>query len=71
MQYIFTKKFDGTFTMSWIGAPVSTDEISTQIRDIKTFSINPTKSIKSITNFSDIVKGESDKHYFKKYFSYS
>ena len=57
--------------MSWIGAPVSTDEISTQIRDIKTFSINPTKSIKSITNFSDIVKGESDKHYFKKYFSYS
>lgn len=71
MQYIFTKKFDGTFTMSWIGSPVSTDEISNQIRDVKTFSITPTKSIKSITNFSDIVKGETDKHYFKKYFSYS
>lgn len=71
MEYIFTKKFDGTFTMSWIGQPLSTDEISTQIRDIKTFSINPTKSIKSITNISDIVRGETEKHYFKKYFSYS
>ena len=71
MQYILTKKFDGTFTMSWIGSPASTDEVSTQIRDVKTFSITPIKSIKSITNFSDIVKSETDKHYFKKYFSYS
>jgi hypothetical protein len=71
MNYIFTKKFDGTFTMSWLGTPTSTDEVSTQIRDIKTFSIQPTKSIKSITNFTDIVRGENDKHYFKKYFSYS
>ena len=71
MQYVFTKKFDGTFTMSWIGSPVSTDEISTQLRDVKTFSITPTISIKSITNFSDVVKGESDKHFFQKYFSYS
>ena len=71
MQYIFTKKFDGTFTMSWIGNPVSTDEVSTQIRDVKTFAINPTKSITSITSFSDIVRGENDKHYFQKYFSFS
>ena len=71
MEYIFTKKFDGTFTMSWVGYPVSTDEVSTQIRDIKSFSITPTKSIKSITNFSDIVRGETDKHYFMRYFSYS
>ena len=71
MQYVFTKKFDGTFTMSWIGSPVSTDEISTQIHDVKTFSITPTKSISSITSFSDVVKGETDTHYFKKYFSYS
>ena len=41
MQYIFTKKFDGTFTMNWIGYPVSTDEVSTQVHDIKTFSISP------------------------------
>ncbi len=71
MQYVFTKKFDGTFTMSWIGTPLSTDEVSTQIRDIKTFSITPTRSIKSITSFSDIVRGETSEHYFKKYFSYS
>lgn len=71
MQYILTKKFDGTFTMSWIGFPVSTDEVSTQLRDVKTFVITPTKSIKTITNFSDIVRGENEKHYFKKYFSYS
>lgn len=71
MQYFFTKKFDGTFTMSWIGLPASTDEVSTQLRDIKNFSITPTKSVKSITNFSDIVKGETENHYFKKYFSYS
>lgn len=71
MQYVLTKKFDGTFTMSWLGQPTSTDEISTQIRDIKYFSIVPTKSITSITKFSDIIKGETDKHYFKKYFSYS
>ena len=71
MQYIFTKKFDGTFTMSWLGNPISTDEVSTQIHDVKTFTITPTKSITSITNFYDIVRGETDKHYFKKYFSYS
>jgi hypothetical protein len=68
MQYIFTKKFDGTFTMSWISPP---EEVSTQYRDVKTFSITPTNSITSITNFTDIVRGETDKHYFKKYFSYS
>ncbi len=68
MQYILTKKFDGTFTMSWIGFPVSTDEISTQLRDIKTFAITPTKSIKTITSFNDVIRGENDKHYFKKYF---
>ena len=71
MQYVFTKKFDGTFTMSWIGFPMSTDEISTQIHDVKTFAITPTISISSITNFYDIVKGETATHYFKKYFSYS
>lgn len=71
MQYIFTKKFDGSFTMSWVGFPISTDEVSTQIRDVKTFSITPIKSIKSITNFSDVIRGETDKHYFKKYFTYS
>ena len=71
MQYSFTKKFDGTFTMSWLGNPISTDEVSTQIRDIKTFSISPINSISSITKFYDIVKGETDKHYFQKFFSYS
>lgn len=71
MQYIFTKKFDGTFTMNWIGYPVDTDEISTQVHDIKTFSISPTKSITSITKFTDIVRGETDQHFFKKFFSYS
>jgi len=71
MNYILTKKFDGTFTMSWLGFPTSTDEVSTQLRDVKTFSIAPTKSITSITSFTDIVRGETDKHYFKKYFSYS
>ena len=64
MQYIFTKKFDGTFTMSWISPP---EEVSTQYRDVKTFAITPTKSITAITNFSDIIRGETDKHYFKKY----
>ena len=54
--------------MSWI-SPV--EEVSTQYRDVKTFAINPTKSITAITNFTDIVRGETDKHYFKKYFSYS
>jgi hypothetical protein len=71
MQYIFTKKFDGTFTMSWVGHPMSNDEISTQLHDIKTFSITPIKGIKTITNIHDIVKGENEKHYFKKYFTYS
>lgn len=71
MEYVFTKKFDGTFTMSWIGTPVSTDEVSTQVRDVKNFSITPTKSIKSITNFSDVVLGETENHFFKRYFSFS
>jgi hypothetical protein len=71
VQYIFTKKFDGTFTMNWIGYPISTDEVSTQLHDIKTFSIAPTKSITSITKFTDVVRGETEQHYFKKFFSYS
>jgi len=71
MEYVFTKKYDGTFTMSWIGFPVSTDEISTIERDIFNFSIPPIKGIKEITGISDVVRGESDTHYFKKYFSYS
>jgi len=71
MQYFYTPKFDGTFTMSWVGFPVSTDEISTQLHDVKNFSITPTKSIKTITNFTDIVRGETSEHFFKKYFSYS
>ena len=54
--------------MSWISPP---EEVSTQYRDVKTFAITPTKSITAITNFTDIVRGETDKHYFKKYFSYS
>ena len=66
MNYILTKKFDGTFTMNWIGT-----ELSNQLRDIKTFSINPVKSIKTITNFYDTVRGETAQHYFKKYFSFS
>ena len=68
MQYIFTKKFDGSFTMSWISPP---EEISTNQRDVKTFSIEPSKSITSITKFSDVVRGETDKHFFSKYFTYS
>lgn len=67
MQYFYTPKFDGTFTMSWIDPP----EVSTTARDVKTFSIAPKKSIKSITNFYDIVKTENSQHYFKRYFSYS
>jgi len=70
MQYFYTPKFDGTFTMSWIGSP---EEVSSgKTHDIKIFSIDPpAKSIKTITNFTDIVRGETSQHYFKKYFSYS
>lgn len=71
MQYFYTPKFDGSFTMSWVGSPAFDDEKSTQIRDIKTFTINPQKSITSITKFSDVIKGETPEHYFKKYFSFS
>jgi hypothetical protein len=66
MTYVFTKKFDGTFTMSWIGT-----ELSTNLREVLRFSITPVKSIKSITNFYDTVRGETSQHFFKKYFSYS
>lgn len=71
MEYVFTKKYDGTFTMSWVGEPISSDEISEQAKDIFNFSIEPTKSISSITNISDVIRGENSEHYFNKYFSYS
>jgi len=71
MQYIYTPKFDGTFTMTWLGPPDFSGETSTQIRDIISFNIEPIKSITSITKFQDDVKGFSDEHYFKKYYSYS
>jgi len=71
MDYFYTPKFDGTFTMSWLGKPAYDDDISDKLRDSFNFPIVPTKSIKSITSFDDITRGESDKHYFKKYFSYS
>lgn len=71
MQYFYTPKFDGTFTMSWVGSPAYDDEKSTQIHDIITLAIPPKKSITSITKFTDIVKGETNEHYFKKFFSFS
>ena len=71
MQYFYTPKFDGTFTMSWVGSPAYDDEKSTQTHDIITLAIPPKKSITSITKFTDIVKGETNEHYFKKFFSFS
>ena len=51
MQYILNKRFDGTFTMNWVGT-----EISTAQRDIKTFLSDPTLGIKSITKFNDNIR---------------
>jgi len=66
MEYILNNRFDGTFTMNWIGS-----ESSSQLRDVKIFESTPTKGIKKITSFNDKIQGDSDAHYFAKYFDYS
>ena len=70
MQYILNKRFDGTFTMNWVGT-----EISTAQRDIKTFLSDPTLGIKSITKFNDTIRGATtggtSQHYFERLFSYN
>jgi len=66
MDYVLNKRYDGTFTMNWIGS-----EPSTQQRDIKIFESTVTKGIKTITSFNDKIQGDSTSHYFAKYFDYS
>jgi len=72
MKYIYTPKFDGTFTMSWISTTDSPAYESHNVRDSVQFSIyEPLKSISSITNIKSTILGETTEHYFKPYFSYS
>lgn len=66
MIYVLNKRYDGTFTMNWIGS-----ESSTQQRDIKIFESEKTTGIEKIISFNDTVQGTNDSHYFIKYFDYS
>jgi len=66
MDYILNKRYDGTFTMNWIGS-----ESSSQEHEIKIFESTVTKGIKEITGFNNTIQGDNNSHYFVKYFDYS
>jgi len=67
MQYILNEKFDGTFSINFIG-----EDVSYNYREIFEYDLSsPIKGIKSITNFQDTVRGTNSDHYFKIYFSYT
>lgn len=66
MDYILNKRFDGTFTMNWIGT-----ETSTQQKDIKIFESQVTQGITKIISFNDTIQGANGSHYFAKFFDYS
>ncbi len=66
MDYILNKRYDGTFSMNWVGS-----EASSTSRDVKIFESTVTKGIKKISSFQDTIQGDSSTHYFAKYFDYS
>ena len=66
MNYLLSKKYDGTFTMNFIG-------LQTLTQTNNTMYLRPTAPItgvKSITSFTDIIRGEKTWQYVKVFFKY-
>jgi hypothetical protein len=66
MNYLLSKKYDGTFTMNFIGIQFLTQSDNTMY-------LRPTSSIygvKKITDFTTIVRGTNSYQYVKIYFKY-
>ena len=66
MNYLLSKKYDGTFTMNFIG-------IQPMTQNSPTMYLRPTAPItgvKNITAFTDIVRGEKTYQYIKVFFKY-
>lgn len=66
MNYLLSKKFDGTFSMNFIG-------IQTLTQSSNTMYLRPTASvtgIKKITNYTSIIRGQNSYQYIKTYFKY-
>ena len=66
MDYVLSKKFDGTFTMNFIGYYVLTQTNNTLYLRIP----DKVTGIKSITSFNVIIRGEKAWQYVKIYFKY-
>jgi hypothetical protein len=66
MNYLLSKKFDGTFSMNFIGYQFLTQSNNTMY-------LRPTASvvgIKKITKYTSIIRGEKSWQYIKTYFKY-
>ena len=66
MNYLLSKKYDGTFTMNFIG-------LQTLTQANNTMYLRPTAPItgvKKITSFTDIIRGEKTWQYVKIFFKY-
>jgi len=66
MNYLLNKKFDGTFSMNFIGI-----EALNSIVNAKVFKpTSPVVGIKKITKFSSIIRNENDYQFTNIYFKY-
>lgn len=66
MDYIISKKFDGTFTINFIGHEILTPTRNTLYLKLP----EPVVGIKSINSFSTIIRGENTWQYVKIYFKF-
>lgn len=63
LNYVFSKKFDETFTISFIGGP---QEISSGFK----FTTDDITNITKLSTFADETEGETSEVYFTKFFKY-
>ncbi len=66
MNYLLSKKFDGTFTMNFIGTQTLTQTNNTMY--LKPTA--PIMGVKKITGYTDIIRGQNSYQYVKVYFKY-
>lgn len=66
MNYLLNKKFDGTFSMKFIG----TEVLNTANNTLYLKPTSPIIGIKKITNYSTIIRRENSYQYVKIFFKY-
>lgn len=66
--YILNKRYDETFSATWINGPVELNNTNTVVQLKLT---EPLTNIEKITTISDVSQGETKTVYFKKFFKFN